>query len=401
MLPDNPPPAVPVGSRAVKLAGPRGNPCAETAHARVGRPRYARAMHRLTRDEARRIAVRAQLLDADRPGDVVEVAEQIGTIKIDPTATIAPAEQSILWSRIGWSFEQPQLTKAVETDRLLFEFDGGFHPSSLLPVLVPRMRQRKLRDATVQWMQANDAFRRDVLARLRAEGPLLAADIPDTSAVAAKSEGGWYGTNAVPRMLEILMLIGEVAIVGRVGRSRRWDIAERVYPSDLPDISYEDAGRRLEERRLQAVGIARRRSPWTPVGEAGEAAEVEGSAWKWRVDPEALAAMDTDPGGRVAILNPYDGMLYDRPRLQELFDFTYVLEQFKPKAQRRYGYFAHPVLVGDRFIGLLDAELDKKRETLVVNGLHELVPFDEEETEMVHAEIRELGEWLGVPVTGL
>jgi len=106
-------------------------------------------------------------------------------------------------------------------------------------------------------------------------------------------------------------------------------------------------------------------------------------------------------GGRVAILNPYDGMLYDRPRLQELFDFTYVLEQFKPNAQRRYGYFAHPVLVGARFIGLLDAELDKKRETLVVNALHELVPFDEEETEMVHAEIRELGEWLGVPVTGL
>ena len=51
-------------------------------------------MHRLTRDEARRIAVRAQLLDADRPGDVVEVAEQLGSIKIDPTATIAPAEQT-------------------------------------------------------------------------------------------------------------------------------------------------------------------------------------------------------------------------------------------------------------------------------------------------------------------
>lgn len=358
-------------------------------------------MHRLTRDEARRIAVRAQLLDADRPGDVVEVAEQIGTIKIDPTAVIAPAEQTVLWSRIGWSFEQPQLTKAVEVDRLLFEFDGGFHPSSLLPFLVPRMRQRKLRDSTLQWLEANAAFRCDVIARLRADGPLLAGDIPDTSAVAATSEGGWYGSNQVPRMLEILMLIGEVAIVGRVGRSRRWDLAERAYPTDLPDLTYEDAGRRLEERRLQAAGIARRRSPWTPVGEAGEPAEVEGSAWKWRVDPEALAALETDPRGRVAILSPYDRMLFDRPRLEELFGFPYVLEQFKPKAQRRYGYFAHPVLVGDRFLALLDAELDKKRETLVVNALHELAPFDEEETEMVHAEIRDLAEWLGVPVTGL
>ena len=63
-----------------------------------------------------------------------------------------------------------------------------------------------------------------------------------------------------------------------------------------------------------------------------------------------------DPGGRVAILNPYDGMLFDRPRLAELFGFEYVLEQFKPKAQRVYGYFARPILVGDRFAGLLDAE---------------------------------------------
>ena len=64
-----------------------------------------RVTHRLTRDEARRLIVRAQLLDADRPGDVVEVAEQLGYVKLDPTATIAPCEHTVLWSRIGWSYE--------------------------------------------------------------------------------------------------------------------------------------------------------------------------------------------------------------------------------------------------------------------------------------------------------
>src|SRR5665213_581253 len=82
--------------------------------------------HQLTRDQARRIAVRAQLLDADRPGDVVEVAEELGAVKIDPTATIAPAEHSILWSRIGAAYDPIQLSKAAELDRLLFEFDGAF-----------------------------------------------------------------------------------------------------------------------------------------------------------------------------------------------------------------------------------------------------------------------------------
>ena len=134
----------------------------------------------------------------------------------------------------------------------------------------------------------------------------------------------------------------------------------------------------------------------------GEPAIVEGSTWKWRVDPEALAALeDEDAGGRVAFLNPYDSLLFDRKRLEELFDFTYVLEQFKPKPQRRYGFFAHPILMGDRFVGMLDAEVDREREVLRVNAVHEFLPFEPEENEMVRAEIEELAEWLGVAVTGL
>lgn len=354
-------------------------------------------MHELTREQARRIAVRAQLLDADRPGDVVEVAEQIGAIKIDPTATIAPAEQAVPWARIGWGYEPGQLTKAVEDDRQLFEFDGHFRAASLLPATLARMRGYVFRARAAGWLEANAAFRRDVLARLRAEGPMLAAQIPDTSQVAHGDESGWYGSNQVPRMLDLLAITGEAAIVARQGRQRVWELGERAY-AGVPVLDHDEAGAILDERRLQAAGIARHRSPWTPVGAAGEPARVEGSAWTWRVDPAALAALDDDPGGRVAVLNPYDGMLFDRPRLSELFDFTFVLEQFKPKAQRRYGYFAHPILVGDRFVGLLDAELDKKKENLVVTAVHELVDLDPEEREMVDAEIDDLGEWLGVPV---
>ena len=355
--------------------------------------------HELTRDQARRIIVRAQLLDAERPGDVVEVAEQLCDVKIDPTATIAPCEHTVLWSRIGWSYEPGQLTKAVEIDRLLFEFSGTFRPISLLPLMRPAMRHFPQRASNREWLAANDRFRRDILARLRAEGPLLSSDIPDTAQV-SRAPDGWSGTNQVPIMLDFLTRLGEVAIVGRAGRRRRWDLAERVYPADLPEYEEEEAARLLSERRLQAAGIAKQgNSWWNPVGTAGEAATVEGSRWKWRVDPEALAALDDDDtGGRVAFLNPYDGLLFDRPRLKEVFEFAYVLEQFKPKPQRRYGYFAHPILMGDRFVGMLDAEVDKTREVLRVNAVHEFLPFEPEEDEMVRAEIAELGEWLGVPV---
>jgi hypothetical protein len=197
-------------------------------------------------------------------------------------------------------------------------------------------------------------------------------------------------------MLDFLQRKGEVAVVGREGRHRRWDLAERVYPRDMPQYSLEDAERMLGERRLRAAGIAKFKSPWTPVGEAGEPATIEGSNRKYRVAPEALAWLDEDEGGRVAFLSPYDGMLFDRPRLEEIFEFQYVLEQFKPKAQRKYGFFAHPILMGDRFVGLLDAEVDRERGALKVNAVHELLPFEPEEDEMVRAEIGDLAEWLGL-----
>ncbi len=355
-------------------------------------------VHQLTRDDARRIAVRAQLLDAERPGDVVEVAEQLGQIKIDPTATIAPAEHTILWSRIGLGYEPPQLSKVVESDRLLFEFDGAFRPISMLPLMLPTMRNWPTRASSREWLSANDAFRKEVLARLRAEGPLLANQIPDTAEV-ARAPDGWYGSNQTVIMLDFLQQQGEVAVVGREGRLRRWDLAERVYPQDLPEYSEEEAERLRQERRLQAFGIAKQKSPWTPVGEAGELATVEGMRQKYRVDPEALAALEEDAGGRVAILSPYDRMLFDRPRLKELFEFEYVLEQFKPKPQRKYGYFAHPILFGDRFIGMLDAELSKDGETLKVNAVHEFLPFEAEEHELVRMEIESLAEWLGVTLS--
>ncbi|MDL9980938.1 DNA glycosylase AlkZ-like family protein [Microbacterium sp. ASV49] len=355
----------------------------------------------LTREEARRIVVRAQLLDADRPGDVVEVSEQLGYVKIDPTATIAPCEHTVLWSRIGWSYEAAQLKKAAEIDRQLFELDGAFRPMSLLPLMRPGMRAFPKRESSKKWLEANDRFRREVLARLTAEGPLLASDIPDTAQV-SRAPDGWSGSNQTLTMLDFLLRQGAVAVVGREGRHRRWDLAERVYPKDLPHYDAEEAGRLLEERRLQASGIARPHWYWTGVGKTtGEAVVIEGVKTKYRVDPEALAALEDDPGGRVAFLNPYDSLLFDRRRLEELFEFTYVLEQFKPKAQRRYGFFAHPILLGDRFIGMLDAEVDRTQDVLRVNAVHEFLPWEQEEQEMVRAEIADLAEWLGVSVIGL
>jgi hypothetical protein len=93
------------------------------------------------------------------------------------------------------------------------------------------------------------------------------------------------------------------------------------------------------------------------VGEAGEPARVEGVKGEWRVDP---AALDGDFEGRTALLSPFDRLIHDRARTQELFDFEYTLEMYKPADKRRWGYFALPILHHDRLVGKVDAKADRK-----------------------------------------
>jgi uncharacterized protein YcaQ len=128
------------------------------------------------------------------------------------------------------------------------------------------------------------------------------------------------------------------------------------------------------------------------VGEAGEPATVEGVAGEWRVDPEALGR---DFEGRTALLSPFDRLAYDRVRAQELFDFEYALEMYKPAAKRRWGYFALPVLHEDRLVGKVDATADRKRSVLEVNAIHEDVRFTRGTAKAVKGELEALASWLG------
>ena len=194
------------------------------------------------------------------------------------------------------------------------------------------------------------------------------------------------------------MMRGEIAIAGRVGRERLWDLAERVYPADVVIPSVDEAERLKNERRLASLGIARQKAramPMEPihVGDAGEPAVVEGTKGEWRVDPMALGE---DFEGRTALLSPFDRLVHDRVRAEELFDFEYTLEMYKPAAKRRWGYFALPVLHGDRLVGKVDATADRKASVLRVHAIHEDVRFTRTLAKAVQAELDDLASWLGL-----
>ncbi len=354
-------------------------------------------MYRLTKAQARRIALRAQLLDAPRPSDLVAVVQQLTLLQIDPTAAVAPSADLVAWSRLGSTYQPAHLKQALEEDRTLFELDALVRPMSDLGLYLAGAADRPSYERSRAWLRDNDRFRRDILDLLESSGPLSSRDIPDACVVPWTSSG-WTNNRNVTQMLEFLMARAEVAIAGRVGRERLWDVAERVYPADIAVPSVDEAERRKNERRLASLGIARqtaRAMPMEPVhvGEAGEAAVVEGVKGEWRVDPTYLV---DDFEGRTALLSPFDRLVHDRTRAQELFDFEYTLEMYKPAARRRWGYFALPILHEDRLVGKVDAAGDRKASALRVNAIHEDVRFSRAMTEAVQVELADLAVWLGL-----
>jgi len=357
-------------------------------------------IHQLSKADARRIAVRAQLLDAERPAGLLELVRRLTMLQNDLTAVVAPSADLVAWSRLGSSYRPAELTEALR-DGTLVELRGMIRPGEDIalyraemaawpgPGEVPGYRQ-----AQDDWVRVNDRFRRDILDRLEQDGPLPSRKLPDTCLVPWTSSG-WNNHRNVRIMIGFLEQRGEVAMTGRSGRDRLWDLAERVYPDDHP-VPLAEALRIRDERRLRSLGLARSRGPECPiepgdVGEVGEPAVVDGVPGEWRVDP---ALLDQPFRGRAALLSPLDRLVYDRKRMAELFEFDYQLEMYKPVAQRRWGYFALPILYGDRLVGKLDATADRKAGVLRVDALHEDVPFGRTMAAAVHREIVDLARWL-------
>jgi uncharacterized protein YcaQ len=355
-------------------------------------------VHELSRADARRIAVRAQLLDGARPTALPDVVRQLSLLQIDPTAAVAPSADLVAWSRIGSSYRRADLTAAL-ANRTLLELRAMIRPGADLALYRADMAawpgDGELSYWLVHqrdWVRANDACRRDILATLDAAGPLTSRELPDTCAVPWQSSG-WTNNRNVSQLLEFMVLRGEVAVAGRDGRDRLWDLAARVYPDD-PVVPVDKARRLRDERRLRALGIARARGPACPVepvdvGEAGEPAVVDGVKGRWRVDPAQLGQRFA---GRAALLSPFDRLVHDRKRTVDLFEFDYQLEMYKPAAKRRWGYYALPILYGDRLVGKLDATADAG--ALRVTAVHEDVPFTKAMAAAVDREIRDLARWL-------
>jgi uncharacterized protein YcaQ len=297
-------------------------------------------------DQARRIAVRAQLLDGSAR-DVLGTVRRLGYLQLDPISTVATPQHLVLWSRLGKAYDPAELERLLWQEPKLLEWNAFIWPIEDLPLLRARMRgrstgnyawQRRTRD----WLKANAGFRRFVLRELDRRGPLLSRELEDRS-LGDKEASRWTGQRKVTTMLGILHTRGEVAIVGRRAGQRLWDLAERWYP-ETETIPAREAERLYAENRFRALGV-----------------RLEGGQWLAHPDVD-----DGPVGDRVTLLSPFDRLIHDRDRAEALFGFRYRLEMYVPKAKREYGYYVLPILVGDRLVGRVEPRFDRKTRTLEV-----------------------------------
>ncbi len=294
--------------------------------------------------------MRAQLLDGSAT-DVLDTVRRLGFLQIDPIATVATPQQLVLWSRLG-AYEAAELDRLLWEERKLFEWGAFIRPIEDFPLILARMRRKRTgkyaweRRGT-EFLRKNAAFRKYVLRELEQRGPLLARELGDTS-VRTWEAGGWWGSRNVAVMLELLEGRGQVAIVGRRGGHRLWDLAERWFP-DVEPPPLKEAERLLEEKRFRALGVRLAR---------------DGS---WEAHPEAK---DGRVPARTTFLSPFDRLIHDRDRAEALFGFRYRLEMYVPKAKREYGYYVLPILRGDRLVGRIEPVFDRKTGVLRVNSVH-------------------------------
>ena len=337
--------------------------------------------------QARQIWLRAQRLDTRAPfGEgaqaVAEAIAHLGYVQIDTINVIERCHHHILFSRIP-SYSRADLRHAQSTDKSVFEYWThalSYVPSNDFRFFQPAMREHK-REGHRWYASVTPADTRKVMRLLRA-GPLTIRDIEDD--VLTEKEHLWQSRKPSKRALQLAFYTGVATVSARQGMLKTYDLMTRHFGWDkLPKpASTKEITAYLLDRALRSQGAVSldsichldapskkavasliaarvRRGELLPV-----AIEGAGKQEHWAA-PAALEPHEVSPD-LVHILSPFDPLIIQRKRTNLFFGYNHLFEAYVPKAKRKLGYFALPVLVGDEIVAALDLKTDRQAKTLLM-----------------------------------
>lgn len=347
-------------------------------------------METLSLAHARQLALRS-LAPTFQPRSVPEVVRGLGYVQIDTISVIERAHHHVLWSRLP-TYDATQLAQAQGDTRQIFEYWS--HAAAYLPMedyrfCLPRMAA--YRRHCDEWFQAHKRLTQQILRRIRAEGPRRAADF---EAEPGHRPGPWWDWKPAKLALERLFHAGRLLVSYRRGFQKYFDLVERVLPPHLNTRAPSplEYGEHFVLRTLECHGLATEaemtyqkpharaaiRQALAVMTESGTLLpiKVERLSAVYFVRPEHLQQIRTAPvaaattAAAVCLLSPFDNLIIQRKRLQQLFGFDYQIECYVPAPRRTYGYFCLPILWGERFVGRLDPKAQRKAGRLELRALY-------------------------------
>jgi uncharacterized protein YcaQ len=328
--------------------------------------------------------------------ELLTLIERLGFVQLDSINTVARAHDMILYSRRP-TYRAKHLTNLYQNDHALFEH--WTHDAAMIPMTYyPHWQLRFQRDAKMlksRWRNwRRDGFEdrfAEVLAHVRDHGPVCSADVGKDE---KKTSGGWWDWHPSKTALEYLWRSGALAVVGRKGFQKHYDLSERVIDGALLNNPAQPDERETVDwccgAALDRLGFATSgelAAFWATVSAAesknwcaeqlakGEIIEVDitlqdGSLRRCfaRPDIDEQAARVAALPGRIRVLSPFDPALRDRQRAQRLFGFHYRIEVFVPAPKRQYGYYVFPLLQHDRLIGRIDIKAQRDQSKLSIRA---------------------------------
>ncbi|MCW8843241.1 MAG: winged helix DNA-binding domain-containing protein [Rhodobacteraceae bacterium] len=322
------------------------------------------------------------------PLDSLDLIQRLGFVQLDTIQVISRAHHHILWSR-NQTYREPLLDPLLRDRRQVFEHfthDASVLPMAFLPMWQRQFRRKKAQVARSSWFgkHLDPELIAQVTRRITEEGPLSTHDFETK----VKGEKAMWARPPHKMVLDYLWYSGDLATSHREGFTKYYDLAERVFPRDLPVFSDAEQIDGLCRAALERIGFgtpgeiqrfwdactAQEVKFWAE-GAAAEVVEVEvqGADGRWTTalacaDIEARIAALKEPTSRLRILNPFDPAIRDRARLSRLFGFDYTVEMFVPAAKRKWGYYVYPLLEGNRFVGRIEAKGDRVQGTLTLTN---------------------------------
>ncbi len=340
----------------------------------------------LTLRDARRLILNRQGLSSSRqfgagPQATLDAIEHLGYVQIDTLSVVARAHLHTLWNRVA-TFKPAEIDSLQEQGRV---YEYWAHALAILPITSYRYSlpmMERIAAGEIHWYKKNPKETRQVLKRIREEGPLCAKDFKDR-----KSSDAMWARSPSKRALEQLFMEGELMIPRRLKFHKVYDLRERVLPGGV-DVSMptpDELCRHLAEDCVRSQGLAQasemaylRKGLGAQMAQSVADMVEEGvliplgvGGQTYYSDREGLNSLnDRLPRPKLRILSPFDNAVIQRKRLAALFGFDYQIECYVPKEKRKYGYFCLPVLRGNRFVARLDAKADRKMGVFHVFNLY-------------------------------